>query len=150
MRIRRLSMSGWLGATVLLFASLGVAQQSQDNQPTIKHTQMKPTKPSSGHDMFVTYCATCHGVDGKGDGPAASALKKTPADLTYLTKKYGGVFPETHAASVIRGEAGVSAHGSREMPIWGALFYQASGGQNSEVQQRVSNLVEYLKTIQVK
>jgi mono/diheme cytochrome c family protein len=101
--------------------------------------------------MFVNYCAPCHGLDGKGDGPAADALKTLPADLTYLTKMNHGVFPDAHASSVIRGQAGkFSAHGSKEMPVWGTLFFQASGGQAAEVQQRVANLVEYLKTIQAK
>jgi mono/diheme cytochrome c family protein len=61
----------------------------QEQQKEIKHTTAQPTSPASGQEMFLAYCATCHGKDAKGNGPAASVLKVAPADLTGLTKKYG-------------------------------------------------------------
>jgi mono/diheme cytochrome c family protein len=38
--------------------------------------------PSLGAQVYLARCATCHGPQGKGDGPAASALTPPPTDLT--------------------------------------------------------------------
>jgi mono/diheme cytochrome c family protein len=59
-------------------------------QTTVKQTPVTRTSPASGKEMFTSYCAVCHGPSGKGDGPAANALTKKPADLTQLTAKNGG------------------------------------------------------------
>ena len=100
--------------------------------------------------MFVNYCAVCHGKSGRGDGPAASALKVPPADLTTLAKRNGGKFDSAHVATVIRGQGATPAHGSQDMPVWGPLFSSISQGNNGEVQQRIANLVKYIETLQVK
>jgi hypothetical protein len=34
---------------------------------------------ASGAQVFQTYCVTCHGAAGKGDGPAAAGLNPKPA-----------------------------------------------------------------------
>ena len=100
---------------------------------------MKPTSASSGSEMYKSYCASCHGPEGKGNGPAAEALKVPPTDLTALAQKNGGKYPAMKVAAVIRGEDSTAAHGSKEMPIWGDLFWKMSGGHEGEVQQRVAN-----------
>ena len=41
-----------------------------------------PTVVQQGEALFRTHCATCHGPEGRGDGPAAAALDGPPADLT--------------------------------------------------------------------
>jgi len=69
--------------------------------------------------MFINYCAACHGKDGKGDGPAASALKVAPADLTALAQKNSGKYPVMRVTSVLNGQANLAAHGNKEMPVWG-------------------------------
>jgi len=98
--------------------------------------------------MFKGYCAPCHGSDGKGTGPAAAALKKAPADLTALTRKNNGKFPELEVSNTIRGEGGMS-HGSRDMPMWGDLF-RSVGADNMVVDLRIKNLSNYIRTIQEK
>jgi mono/diheme cytochrome c family protein len=100
--------------------------------------------------MYVNYCAVCHGTEGKGNGPAADALKTPPSDLTVLSKNNGGMYPALKVASAIRGDSSVAAHGTKEMPIWGKLFRTISGGHQSEVDQRVANLVTYIKSLQSK
>ena len=99
--------------------------------------------------MFRTYCAACHGQDARGDGPAAAALKKAPSNLTELSAHNGGKFPDLKVLATIGGDSDMSAHGSKDMPVWGALFPSVSGSQ-AEVQLRLSNLTEYLKSIQAK
>jgi mono/diheme cytochrome c family protein len=116
----------------------------------IKHVPVKPTSPASGKEMYTTYCAVCHGLDGKGAGPAAEALKVPPTDLSTLSKKNGGKFPALEVAATIRGEANVPAHGTKDMPIWGRLFWSMSGGHQGEVQQRVANLTNYVDSLQGK
>jgi mono/diheme cytochrome c family protein len=133
---------------VLLFA-LAVNAQDQ-NQKVIKHVPVTPTSPTSGADMYKAYCAVCHGDNGKGNGPAAAALKTMPTDLTTLSKNNGGKFPDLKVASMIRGEGNVAAHGTPEMPVWGQLFWGMSHGHEGEVQQRVSNLTKYIGSMQEK
>ena len=143
-------------ATLTLFTGVLAAQNQTGNDQTanppakIKHVPITSTSPVSGKDMFKAYCAVCHGEDAKGNGPAASALKTSPSDLTLLSKNNGGKFPALKVSSTIRGEGGFPAHGSKEMPVWGPLFWDLSGGHESEVQQRVANLTKYVESIQAK
>ncbi|HWQ53508.1 MAG TPA: cytochrome c [Bryobacteraceae bacterium] len=104
--------------------------------------------PSSGPAMYRAYCASCHGVSGKGDGPAATALKRQPADLTALAGRHGGRFPSVRVFQSIEGDASIAAHGSREMPVWGAVFRQIGGSDEAAVKLRVRNLVRYIESIQ--
>ncbi|HZU26737.1 MAG TPA: c-type cytochrome [Bryobacteraceae bacterium] len=108
------------------------------------------TSPLSGRDMFVTYCASCHGTDAKGGGPVAAALKARPADLTTLSARNGGRFPETRVYGTIRGDVRVTSHGTSEMPVWGRVFEHVGQGDTAEVQMRISNLVAWIRSIQVK
>ena len=120
----------------------------QQVPPQIKKVDIAYTAPSSGPEMFKQYCATCHGADGKGTGPAAAALKKAPADLTLLTKKNNGKYPSLEVSNFIRGDAAsVAAHGTRDMPMWGDIFHSVSRGE-SVVTLRVSNLNDYIKGLQ--
>jgi mono/diheme cytochrome c family protein len=134
-----------LGALVLA-ASLCPAQQ----KPVVKQTPIKQTSPASGKEMYVSYCAPCHGVDGKGGGPAASAMKMPPTDLTQLAKKHDGKYPANSVASTLKFGSGPSAHGSADMPVWGPLFQSLDKFHETAVQQRISNLVNYIETLQAK
>lgn len=117
---------------------------AQDKQ--IKRVPITQTSPGSGKEMFGTYCAPCHGLDGKGDGPAAPALKKKPADLTQLAAKNGGKYPSAHVYALLK-QADSPVHGSKEMPIWGTLFSSVSNS-DAEVHMRITNLVNYVQTLQ--
>jgi mono/diheme cytochrome c family protein len=146
-----------LAAIVLLVGSLSMSAQTapaaaapQATSPTIKHVPAAYTSPSSGKEMFNAYCASCHGTDAKGDGPAASALKMPTTNLTSLSVKNGGTFPAAHVAAVIQGDAMTPAHGSKDMPVWGPIFMSIGGHSKSEVQLRIRNLTTYLESLQVK
>jgi len=114
----------------------------------IKRVPVQPTSMASGKEMFRTYCATCHGPGGKGDGPAASALKKAPADLTQLARKHNGKFPDGYVVAKLK-NVDEPVHGSREMPVWGALLPSVSQNE-AETQLRINNIVAYLASIQAK
>lgn len=138
-------------AVVVLSSSLALAQNaSSESAPAVKHIPITNVPANSGQEMFKSYCAVCHGTDAKGDGPAASALKTTPPDLTLLAQKNGGKYPAAHVASVLRGQATMPSHGSQDMPIWGPLFSSLSQGHESGVQQRTTNLVNYVESLQGK
>lgn len=117
-------------------------------QPAIKKVPIARTNAASGVEMFKTYCAACHGEDGSGNGPAAPALKKAPANLTELTSKNAGQFPARRVAAFITGDlAEPSAHGSREMPVWGSVFSSVSPGAHVTL-LRIANLTDYIRSIQ--
>jgi mono/diheme cytochrome c family protein len=124
---------------------VGASQQKE-----IKHVSLKATSPASGPEMYTAYCAVCHGIDGKGRGPAAEALKVPPPDLTKLANRNGGTYPSDQVRNAIEGDLRLPAHGSKEMPVWGSLFWQMSQGHSSEVQLRVTNLNRYIESLQAK
>lgn len=126
------------------------AVSAQDQTKKIEHTAAAQTSPASGHEMFMSYCASCHGKDAKGDGPAASALKIVPANLTRLARDNGGKYPTNKVTSILGGQTDLAAHGNKEMPVWGVVFWGMSGGHAGEVQQRVANLNRYIESLQVK
>ena len=134
-----------LGGLLVCLAVFGEPQQ-----PQIEHVPAKPISPASAQGMYTAYCAVCHGNDGKGGGPAAEALKVPPPDLTILARKNGGKYPSDHVTTAIQGDPHMPAHGSKEMPVWGNLFWRMSQGQTSEVQLRVSNLNKYVESLQAK
>lgn len=121
----------------------------QASKPTVKKVAPGYTDPSSGKEMYMAYCASCHGVDGKGNGPAAAALKTPPADLTQIAARNGGTFPDAHVAQIIKGDSRTAAHGSKEMPVWGPMFLEM-GHDTAQVQLRIRNLTKYLASIQQK
>ena len=99
-----------------------------------------------GRDLYMSYCVSCHGWTGKGDGPAGLALKSPPADLTQLSARNGGEFPVTQVKKYIQGEQLVQAHGSRKMPVWGKVFRRESTG--SEARMQYLALAKFLESIQ--
>ena len=129
---------------------VGFAILGADSQPAIKKVPPSPTSPASGKGMFLAYCAVCHGQDGKGGGPAAAALKTPPRDLTMLTHRNDGRFPELRVYGAIHGDVDVPAHGSKDMPVWGAVFQSIGHDNGTQAQMRIANLTSYIKEIQAK
>lgn len=136
----------------VLFAatSFCLAQQATQTKPEVKKEPIKQTSPASGKEMYVQYCASCHGADGKGSGPAASAMKVSPTDLTQLAKTHDGKYPASMVAATLKFGSGPGAHGSADMPVWGPLFQSLDKYHDAVVQQRISNLVNYIEGLQAK
>jgi mono/diheme cytochrome c family protein len=135
----------------LLLAGVGIAAADAQQPPTtVKKVPVHPTQAMAGKELYREYCAVCHGTAGKGDGPAASALKVAPSDLTQISKRNGGKFPEIQVQHVINGEGDQPvAHGSKDMPVWGDLFRHM--GSNPDIGTiRVYNLMKYMQEIQAK
>jgi len=116
----------------------------------IKKTAIVPTSPASGSEMFKQYCASCHGADAKGHGPAVPALKVPPPDLTMLAKNNKGKYPAFRVQAAIQGDTAVVAHGDKDMPVWGTIFREMSNSNESKIAARISNLGLYIESLQQK
>jgi len=130
---------------LMLLSALALPAQDKKE---LKIVPVQPTPMTSGQEMFRTYCATCHGPGGKGDGPAAMSLKKPPADLTQLARKHDGKFPDAYVTAKLR-DVEQPVHGSKEMPVWGPLLSSVSR-DTAETQLRISNIVTYIGSLQAK
>ncbi len=143
--LKRLFLTALAAAVVV---GMGYAQQST----TKVNIRVNRTPAYSGKQMYTSYCASCHGFDGRGNGPVAAALKVAPSDLTVLSKDHNGKFPSTHVMAVLEFGTETPAHGTAEMPIWGPIFGDMDRGSTTHDVQtlRVSNLTRYVETLQAK
>ena len=115
-------------------------------------------KVDVGKLEFQVHCASCHGMDAKGNGPDAYNLEVAPPDLTLLTRNNADVFPTDRMIDVIDGRAQIKSHGSREMPNWGKQYAVSAAehfpgspyDQEAFIRGRVLILVDYLRRIQQK
>jgi len=142
-----MSKSRWIPAIAgagLMLLALAPRAGAQ----TIKHEPITPMAGVSGSEAYKNYCAVCHGIGGKGDGPAAKALKTAPPDLTQLSARHEGKFPASAVKMTVLGEQTNPAHGSRDMPVWGTLFRSVDSAAVTDL--RVGNIVKYLESIQAK
>jgi mono/diheme cytochrome c family protein len=105
-------------------------------------------KENRGQRLYMQYCASCHGTDGKGGGPVAPSLKTAVPDLTTIEKR-DGKFDQLKVQNIISGEIGVTAHGGKDMPVWGYIFRRKTGGQTASM-VNVYAVATYLKSIQEK
>jgi mono/diheme cytochrome c family protein len=105
-----------------LFAQTPDARSTQTGRSSLTAT-LTP-ESLTGRDSFDRFCASCHGVDGRGGGPVASALRTRPPDLTTLARREGGTFPRERVAAFVEGTDRVSlTHGSSDMPVWGRTVW---------------------------
>ena len=133
-------MKAWgaLTAAIIFGASALVTVRAQGSQPY------------SGSGDYQVYCSSCHGAEARGDGMIAKSLKKRPADLTQLSKRNNGVFPDEKVFKTIDGRKG-GAHGDTDMPAWGDVFAKASESASAETTAlRIDTLVKYIETLQAK
>jgi mono/diheme cytochrome c family protein len=103
---------------------------------------------AQGRAMYLQYCASCHGLNGEGNGPMARTLTTPPANLRRLSERYGNPLPEDQIARFIDGRADVKAHGLRDMPVWGKRLYSEGQGSERQVKDLIAKLVAYLQSIQ--
>jgi mono/diheme cytochrome c family protein len=106
------------------------------------------TNPDSGQEMYVQYCAGCHGSSGQGQGPAARYCTVSPANLALLAKKNHGVFPAQHVSQVLHSGTGKRLQGQGYMPVWAPLLQTMNGDKPETTEIRIANLTEYVRTLQ--
>jgi len=127
-----------------------VCTASGGDEPATNKVQTEKPDVVSGKKTYMEYCASCHGEDGKGMGPAASALKTQPSNLTTLAKRHSGKFPGDYVSETVQFGKPIQAHGSSDMPVWGPIFSARDKFNEAAVKQRIKNLCAYLATLQEK
>jgi hypothetical protein len=141
--VRRLAGKAVAFATLFVAAGIVMAQARRD----------------AGERTYQQFCASCHGVAGKGDGPMVRHLVRSPTDLTLLAKHHGGVFPSLRVSDSIDGRSSRESgpHGSRDMPVWGTVFRTPAApgtvgprDPEREARQRMVDLLDHLWRIQEK
>ena len=131
---------------VLLAGSFAAAQSPRKQK-------VKETPPLidsiQGRALFKAYCASCHGVDAKGDGPMASSLKVKPSDLTRIALATAERFPSCALSESSPVRSTTEGTWTSEMPVWGPIFSRVDVDQDLG-RVRIDNLARYLREIQVK
>jgi mono/diheme cytochrome c family protein len=133
---------------LLVLAAVCVACGDDTGEPVVAAKR----GGSPGEILYLTYCQSCHGIGGRGDGPVAGSLRVTPADLTTLWEAYGTPLDRERVAAYIDGRRLFEAHGPREMPIWGDEFFEDVPPNTHDLdplkRRLVDVLVRYLETLQ--
>jgi mono/diheme cytochrome c family protein len=107
--------------------------------------------PQTNKDMYVQYCSSCHGRDGRGSGTVSAFLKIKVPDLTILRKANKGVYPQDFVIMAIDGRRTIRAHGDPKMPVWGEAFIrEAKDPKTAEVVtlEKEKLIADYVATLQ--
>ncbi len=134
---------------ILALLAVGCCFAAFAQQKTVKTVPPVGANGIDGKSLYQEFCAVCHGRDGKGNGPAADSLKTHPTDLTQISHRNNGRFPDTRILAILNGDVAAGPHGSRDMPIWGKTFNDVSSSL-SVAQGRKHSLVSYLEQMQTK
>lgn len=117
----------------------------------IQGTPAKAQEEKRGQMLYLQYCASCHGENGRGTGPVSPYLTVKPTDLTHIATRRDGEFPREQLKRIVAGEELPPGHGTRTMPVWGErLQDDVIGGVNKAAVAggRISFLVDYLSLLQ--
>ncbi len=137
-------------AFVLSFVTTAVSEEVEIRTAPLTWTQ---AALSDGMELYGQLCASCHGMDATGNGPAAPALAMPVPDLTRLALDNGGEFPTEDVQKSIHGRGEIVAHGTVEMPVWGRALANVRPDfkpfrREAFAKQQTCNLTEYLESIQ--
>ena len=145
--VRRLERAGLAVGLAGLVVGLAACPERTD-----RATVSLAGEGGPGRILYLTYCQSCHGVAGRGDGPAAASLRATPPDLTRLWEHYGTPLDRERLVEYVDGRWLIGVHGPRKMPVWGREFFEDAPPttHNLETTKRhlIDVLVGYLETLQ--
>ncbi len=152
----QLSRSSWVGLFFAVWFSLlfctdvghGLAQEEAAARKSLSEIIARDVVVARGKESFIRNCASCHGTQAIGDGPVADTLKVEPANLTQLSQKEGGEFPFWQVYRSVDGRLELPGHGTREMPIWGFVFRKSHFDTETQVRDRILDLVYYIESVQ--
>jgi hypothetical protein len=142
---------------VVLATAAGAAAADDEEGPGVAEAEAS-AGAEIGRIEFMSGCAQCHGIDGRGDGIIADYLTVEVPDLTTIQRDNDGVFPAGVLYEIIEGLDGIAAHGTRTMPAWGDRYssqaYMVLGwphdlaDRQAFIRSRILALVEHIADIQ--
>lgn len=146
--MRRTLRRSLLAYSILVFSLLAFGCTSEE--PAEPDDDASEVVAVTGEALYEQHCRSCHGPEGKGNGSMTDELTKELPDLTQLRANSDGTFPEEYVRKMIDGRQMLSAHGTRQMPIWGNIWASSDGvpSQERAARERIDLLVSYLKSIQ--
>lgn len=97
----------------------------------------------SGEELYGRFCASCHGLQGRGDGPVASSLRVEVPDLTLTARRARDADPRDRIVRIIDGRYIIGAHGTRLMPVWGENLVRLEIG-NPDAERSAQTIVRRL------
>ncbi len=113
-----------------------------------------PPPEVTGRALYGEFCVSCHGTEGRGDGPAAGGLDRKPADLTRIAARNGGTFPLARVISTIDGYTR-AREDNLTMPEFGVMLedgplvlVDTGDGIPTPTPERLLALAEYIRTLQ--
>lgn len=134
-----------LSSALVMAFNIVQAQERKQQKPSARQPNV-----TKGKETFLKYCASCHGQGGKGDGPAAIALKEAPPDLTTLARRHEGKYPAGYVSAVLKFGRSMAVHRSEDMPVWGSRFQTLDPVRDPTGQQHVDDLAAFLESLQAK
>jgi mono/diheme cytochrome c family protein len=115
-------------------------------------TQPVKVEKKTGAQLFYSLCASCHGEQGRGDGPVADLLVTPPPDLTLIAQRNNGFFPALDVFRTIDGREGRAVHGTRSMPVWGRQLYFSDkpndDAARAHADEEIALVAEYIRSLQ--
>jgi mono/diheme cytochrome c family protein len=135
----------FLGLALATALTVARSQGASEQKPVARRNGA-----ASGKEIFVKYCASCHGTDGSGSGPAAAAMKTPPPDLTTLARRHEGKYPAGYVGALLKFGHSLASHGSEDMPVWGLRFKEIDPARDPTGQQHIDDVVAYIASIQAK
>ena len=138
-------------ALILVLGWITLAATQEKIKPPYHDLNLAaPAGTVSGADLYKQLCAGCHGADAKGIGPTSPYCSVPPTDLTLLTKKNHGAFPEQKVTQILRYGTEKPNQSTTYMPVWKPLLSTIHGESAELTEKRITSLTEYLKSIQPK
>lgn len=146
-----------MSTSTLKFALVGAALLAVIGTAHPQAKAKKEEKPlrteiaaKSGKQLYGKFCVSCHGIEGKGDGPAATALTPPPPDLTTLARRHNGKYPAGYVGALLKFGRSFAAHGAEDMPVWAVRFQELDPVHDPTGQQHIGDVVAYVASLQVK
>jgi mono/diheme cytochrome c family protein len=139
----------WL--SIAIFVAISAADSATAQEKSLSY----------GKSEYIKSCQPCHGATGKGDGPMAKQMARSPSDLTKLSESNQGAFPLVRVYEAIDGRLDTTMHGKRDMPVWGEFYERDVTSRTSRDslpkelsdafgRRRILEVVEYVLTLQSK
>jgi len=145
---------------IVVLAVIGLAANAAaQSRPPVGNLKVvvvpaRSTDDLDGAALFEAYCASCHGADLKGYGPAGRLTRVPPIDLTVCAA--GHTTQRDRALHIVASLGEVHSVPSTrsmdettlDMPDWLPLFKAMSHMSHAEAALRIANVSNYIASLQ--